>query len=161
MIDGNWFPSWFENHINEHKIKSFVRFTDANTISNGILSDSNPTIGEILSFKLGNSINTVSSGEETNNLRSKEEFGPHEEKDGHEKEVVGLLEPESESVVGESNLGQNSYENEMHTFETMEDKLPAKDYHQSNSQYDESMEKIKTFKDKGAICKKILSFLKF
>ena len=152
MIDVNFFPSWFGNHKNEQQIKSFIRFTDANIISNGDLSDSDITIGDILTLRLGNiqdSIKAPSSREAKNKLGSKQEFAPHEEKDEPEKENIGLLEPESESVVEELNIDQNSYENEEHALETMEETLPASDFQQDNDKIDESMGKIKNFKDKG------------
>ena len=152
MIDVNLFPSWFGNHTNEQNIKSFVRFTDANTISNGDLSDSDITIGDILTLRLGNiqeSIKAASSREEKNNLSSKQVFVSHEEKQESEKENIGLLEPESESVVEELSVDQNSYENEKNAFETMEEKLPDSDFQQDNDQKDDGMKKIKSFKDKG------------
>ena len=152
MIDNNLFPSWFGNHKNEQKLKSFVRFTDANTLSKGDLSDSDITIGDILTLRLGNiqeSIKAASSREEKNNLSSKQVFVSHEEKQESEKENIGLLEPESESVVEELNVDQNSYENEKHAFETMEEKLPDSDFQQDNDQIDDGMKKIKSFKDKG------------
>ena len=152
MIDNNLFPSWFGNHENEQKLKSFVRFTDANTLSKGDLSDSDITIGDILTLRLGNiqeSIKAASSREEKNNLSSKQVFVSHEEKQESEKENIGLLEPESESVVEELNVDQNSYENEKHAFETMEEKLPDSDFQQDNDQIDDGMKKIKSFKDKG------------
>ena len=152
MIDNNLFPSWFGNHENEQKLKSFVRFTDANTLSKGDLSDSDITIGDILTLRLGNiqeSIKAASSREEKNMLSSKKEFVPREEKEEPEKEIIGLLEPESESVVEELDADQNSYENEEHALETMEEKLQDSDFQQDNDQIDDGMEKIKNFKDKG------------
>ena len=44
---------------------------------------------------------------------------------------------------------QNSYENEEHALETMEEKLQDSDFQQDNDQIDDGMEKIKKFKDKG------------
>ena len=152
MIDDNLFPPWFGNHKNEQKIKSLVRFTDANTISNGDLSDSDITIGDLLTLRLGNiqeAIKAGSSREEKNKLSSKQAFVPHEEKEESEKENIGLLEPESESVVEELNVDQNIYENEEHALETMEEKLSDGDFQQDNDQIGDSMEKIKNFKDKG------------
>ena len=154
MMDDNLFPSWFGNHKNEQKLKSFVRFTDANTLSKGDLSDSDITIGDILTLRLGNiqdSIKAPSSREAKNKLGSKQEFAPHEEKDEPEKENIGLLEPEVESVVEELNADQSSYENEKHALETMEEKLPDIEFLQDNAQMDidDSMEKIKIFKRKG------------
>ena len=116
------------------------------------MSDSDITIGDILTLRLGNiqeSIRVTKSREEKNKLSSKQGFVSHEEKDEPEKENIGLLEPESESVVEELNVDQNSYENEKHAFETMEEKLPDSDFQQDNDQIDDGMKKIKSFKDKG------------